>query len=1024
MADTDQRMNSLNKEDDGKRKRALAEEQDDVDMDAEQSDQEQDGDSIGNEEDDDRLGDSEEDSEEEEEDEEDERPSKQRSNKKVKRNQFIEVEAEVDESDDDDDFYDEGEDLDFIANEANEAEQLQPQIYRQLDRQREVQAGEDEDVEALTQRYKERYGRGAYRGPSAVFRGDSNYIPQQFLQPTQKDPKLWLVKCKYGRERDIAINLMRKAIAFEEKGHSLNIKSVVARDNLKGFLYVEARSMGDVQMAVDKMNNVYASKITLVPLNEMTQVLQPKKLKAELQLNSWVRVKRGKYKGDLAQVLDVAENYASLQIRLIPRLDLAAQTSSQDRRRGVGDDAKQKSRRQRISQRPAQRFFNVKDVSTNEHLDKRGGMYLFRGEQFDQNGFMIKTIKMNGVDTQNISPSLDEIAKFNSVLSDGEKIDLNTVNDNGAAGQQGDADRSEKSKKQSAEFVVGDLVYIAEGDLVNAKGVVTAVDKAQNLITLKMHNLNVGDVVIEPSKLIKTFHVGDHVQVVRGKYKDHSGMVTQVNGNIASIFSDLTKTQYEVFMKDLQSAVVDSIVGEKDSIYKVHDFVQLGISNVGVIVKVENGLFRVLDQNGILKTVKAQEITSKKDTKLATALDAQNNSLKVGNIVNVLSGEHGGMKATVLHVYRNWVFLLNNKQFHDTSGVFVVRSRVVQLLGRTNAGVYDNLQQPQMAPPTQMRPQARIGQGVPRETANLLHKTITITQGPYKGYQGSVKTVSEKGCRIELNSNGKVVNVPHTAVMLYGSLNKNGSMSQSQSSSGGDNFSRRAAGAQTPMGGSKTPNVYSGSQTPNVMSGADGMKTPAWDAAAKTPMVYSGMASQPQQLASGSQQDADFGRQFAATPKDYRNQVATPNIQRPVDDYTADQTTSSQNTINNYNNAADGYGNQQQTENGAYSYLEGAWLIENIIVTYNGAEGWIKSVIDGGQTGIFCDSQTEKDVQVNSSQVVPVPPVKKDLCVFVDSDLKGTKGTIMGFDDDEAIVSDDLDNWHMGSVKHLCKLKA
>lgn len=78
--------------------------------------------------------------------------------------------------------------------------------------------------------------------------------------------------------------------------------------------------------------------------------------------------------------------------------------------------------------------------------------------------------------------------------------------------------------------------------MVNAKGVVTAVDKAQNLITLKMHNLNVGDVVIEPSKLIKTFHVGDHVQVVRGKYKDHSGMVTQVNGNIASIFSDLTKT--------------------------------------------------------------------------------------------------------------------------------------------------------------------------------------------------------------------------------------------------------------------------------------------------------------------------------------------------------------------------------------------------------------------------------------------------------------------------------------------------
>ena len=52
------------------------------------------------------------------------------------------------------------------------------------------------------------------------------------------------------------------------------------------------------------MTTVFASKITLVELNEMVDVLTVRKKEVKkLKVNSWVRFKRGKYEGDLGQVI-------------------------------------------------------------------------------------------------------------------------------------------------------------------------------------------------------------------------------------------------------------------------------------------------------------------------------------------------------------------------------------------------------------------------------------------------------------------------------------------------------------------------------------------------------------------------------------------------------------------------------------------------------------------------------------------------------------------------------------------------
>jgi transcription elongation factor SPT5 len=106
--------------------------------------------------------------------------------------------------------------------------------------------------------------------------------------------------------------------------------------------------MAHVISAVQGMSNVYASKIRLVPVNEMVDCLTIKVKTTELKVGSWVRMKRGKYAGDLGQVLEVSEIGDTATIKLIPRLDLSKDVSA--KRKGGVDI------------RHPQKLFNINDV--------------------------------------------------------------------------------------------------------------------------------------------------------------------------------------------------------------------------------------------------------------------------------------------------------------------------------------------------------------------------------------------------------------------------------------------------------------------------------------------------------------------------------------------------------------------------------------------------------------------------------------------------------------------------------------
>ena len=145
------------------------------------------------------------------------------------------------------------------------------------------------------------------------------------------------------------MNICRKFFNLESSANPVQLLSCFCRDSLKGYIYLEAEKQAHVIHAIDRMNNIYATKLQLIPVNEMVDCLRVKQRESGVKIGQWIRVKRGKYGLDLAQVLDLAESGDSVTVKLIPRLDYSR--DAQGKRKKGGSDI-----------RHPQKLFNASDV--------------------------------------------------------------------------------------------------------------------------------------------------------------------------------------------------------------------------------------------------------------------------------------------------------------------------------------------------------------------------------------------------------------------------------------------------------------------------------------------------------------------------------------------------------------------------------------------------------------------------------------------------------------------------------------
>lgn len=65
-----------------------------------------------------------------------------------------------------------------------------------------------------------------------------------------------MIKCRIGEEKNTALQLMRKCIAYQLTDEPIQIKSVVAPEGVKGYIYIEAYKQPHVKQAIDKVSNL------------------------------------------------------------------------------------------------------------------------------------------------------------------------------------------------------------------------------------------------------------------------------------------------------------------------------------------------------------------------------------------------------------------------------------------------------------------------------------------------------------------------------------------------------------------------------------------------------------------------------------------------------------------------------------------------------------------------------------------------------------------------------------------------
>lgn len=600
--------------------------------------------------------------------------------------------------------------------------------------------------------------RERYRNQHREYDGSANFSDRKANMPTSNDPKLWQVRCKPGQERTIITTICLKGFAAQmEDGEDYGIFSAFQRDSLPGHVFVEAYGRDFVARALQGISNVYLqagksneeqkNTIQLIENRDMVPLLTMKKKEITPKKGMWVRVKRGKYTGDLAQVHQIGNDGQAVEVLLVPRIDYHPERTKQGKKRGAG-----KAANALTSRAPAEKFRpdSVTETYGRGSWTKREGYYLFQGEQYTMEGLLEKEYPIASILTENINPTLNEISKFQGDNEDTTRINLDAI--------------ARAAKKSAGSNIrPGDQVEASEGELKGLKGVVETVTAETVTVRFPSRELDdAEDQLIEMAakSVRKIFRVGDHVKVMQGVNVNDTGMVLDIDENIVTFFSDLSQKEVKAFSKDLREAATIGALNNRVGNFELHDLVTIDPQTVGVIFQTERDGFKILDQNGSIRSMRPHQITKRPATegKRTVGMDHKDREFRIGDQMKEIDGEY--RKGLVLHIYRGLFAFMHSRDVNENNGVFVIRSK--------NLGPIDERTTTTKSGPDLTKQDPRLNQAVPFYAGNnqganqryLVNSHVVVVKGTQKGLQGIIKDTQGDKARVELKTNNKVVTVP------------------------------------------------------------------------------------------------------------------------------------------------------------------------------------------------------------------------------------------------------------------------
>lgn len=541
-----------------------------------------------------------------------------------------------------------------------------------------------------------------------------------FLVPTRSDPKLFYVRVKPGKEKEIVLTLLQKYFDLRKpvvgKGdknkrqESLHVLSAFSPDNAPGFVYIEAFREAHVRQAIDGIDWIFLQRgVKLVPLDQMTGVVDFRPRGVAIKKGIWVRLRRGIYKGDLAYVCATNEARGDCMVKLIPRLGSKSALGGK---------------------RPEQKKFNEGDFAGGE-ISKKNDSHLgiqftlFEGKKFFE-GFLYKDVSFKSLQTQDVRPTLNELQLF------GEVEDRKAL----------------KEARGKKLFRKGEWISVVSGPLKGIVGMILSINEGEGTCRIRpKHAVLKDDFDIELKFVERYIAKGDIIRVIGGEHKGESGTVTKIDGGNIFFYSVLRKEEFSVPRIHVEKGG-EFMTQNSYREYKLHDLVKMGNSDWGAITGISHDLFEVIGINGTKHSINYSELKGKRRTSQINCRDYRGRKISPGIRVSVIGGSYDGRSGIVKHAVGGKLFILSNE-----GEIIVVSGREVEVKGSVHSTRYSVMG----AVMNNAGRTAGRGRGLRHE---MVGSTVRVKQGPYKGCVGIVKSVLMKTkARVELHSKMKIISI-------------------------------------------------------------------------------------------------------------------------------------------------------------------------------------------------------------------------------------------------------------------------
>ncbi|KAK2195845.1 bifunctional KOW/Ribosomal protein L2 [Babesia duncani] len=671
---------------------------------------------------------------------------------------FLDTEAQVGDDDDDDENYED----DFILpDESTEAERLEHNH-----KLRRLQEGTLRDerriggtghlvsaIDKLAKRYQDQTFE---EGEDVDLFDDgevANYEETSALLPDFSDPKLWIVKVNRERSaREIAISLQNKFVKMQLSGKHFGLYSCFAPPGVSGFLYLEADTKAQVIEALADYRGANPTTIKMIPLNEMASVFGLNVDQIQMPMvGDYVRVRMGRYAGDLGQVVEIDELVGIATIRVIPRLDpgiLLLHDEEEEPSLELLNNSPTKAGGKQ-KQRFEKRFFDRERIELKGGLIEQGlvpGTFRYQSMIFQESGHLLMRMRVNRLIVgEAVAVSLSELKEFNVDKMQGLLQDPATL---------------KATRKILHLYKLGERVRILRGELTNVIGKVSSVENDEIEVTPEKEEIP--SFKIHWSCVIKHFVEGDNVRAIEGLNKGQVGLIALVDmkRKSAVVFNPSTGQEFKCGFEYLTLVPSEGVGTSSNRVitldgYSIGDLVQTTFGLVGVISHIErSGTFAILGDDGAEHSVSSAQVVCKRHCVGQVARDYNQQPVEVRSKVVVVNGKNKQKSGIVTHIWKRTLFIKTESgHFLSASADNCLSSAIA---ANTDFGT----------PPISQGSAVLKTRRMPQKSP-FIGKTVRICiQGREKGSLGDIVGVEPKHFTISLKKKVKTIRCQRQDVVI------------------------------------------------------------------------------------------------------------------------------------------------------------------------------------------------------------------------------------------------------------------